>query len=371
VSLDLLFSTGIFTLGALIWTIRLGAAFRTRERDTTATDTVDVSIIVPARNEAHNLPALLDSLTRLDPAPREIIVVDDHSTDGTGDIARAAGARVITPAPLPEDWNGKPWACHAGAAAATGRYLLFTDADTVHGRRSLARALSAMKREQADMVSVIPTHIIRAAWERLQGVFQLLLLIATRAGEDNARGERRFVIGQYLLFTRKAYDRIGGHVHVRDRIAEDLALARRVADSGGEVATAYAPGLMNVRMYPEGLGGFFRGWRRNFNEGLAAAGVVAALEMVAVIGWLLGAPVLAISSAIGGSMAGVAVGLGLYLLATVLVAWRQRAIGELPVHTAPLYPVFVCIFVVISALALFDRVRGARVVWKGRQVMHG
>ena len=78
-----------------------------------------ISIVVPARDEAHNLPRLLASLAALTPAPAEVIVVDDHSTDGTGDLARAAGATVVVPPPLPPGWLGKAWACHAGAQVAT------------------------------------------------------------------------------------------------------------------------------------------------------------------------------------------------------------------------------------------------------------
>lgn len=371
-TLGLLVSGGIFVAGMLVWAVRMRVAFGTRDGGVAELgDTVDVSIIVPARNEAHNLPALLGSLQRLHPAPKEIIVVDDHSTDETAAIARDAGARVLVPPPLPRDWNGKPWACRAGAAIATGRYLLFTDADTVHGKDSLARALSTAQRHRADLVSVIPTHIIRATWERLQAVFHLMLLIATRSGAENARGERRFAIGQYLLFTREAYDGIQGHDRVRNRVAEDLALAREVADNGGRVATAHAPGLVSVRMYPEGLAGFLRGWRRNFKEGLASAGVAATVELTAVIGWLLGAPLLVATSAVAGSGVGMLVGGGLFALGAFSVAKRQREIGDFPTWSALFYPVFVVLFASISALALFDRLRGARVTWKGREVMTG
>lgn len=371
-TVELIASGAIFAAGLIIWVVRMRDALGTRNTESVELGHIaDVSIIVPARNEAHNLPALLESLQELEPAALEIIVVDDHSTDGTGDIARAAGVRVATPPPVPDDWNGKPWACAAGAAVASGGYLLFTDADTIHGRDSLSRALATAQRESADMVSVIPTHIVRTAWERLQAVFQLLLLIATRAGARTARGERRFAIGQYLLFRRDAYERIGGHRAVRRRVAEDLALAREIADTGGRVAAAHAPGLMSVRMYPEGFGGFMRGWRRSFYEGLASAGVIATLELVAVIGWLLGAPLLMMASALAGDLPGVAVGGVLYGLAVAAVGRSQREIGSFPAYSAFVYPLFTGIFALVSTLALFDRIRGARVMWKGREVMTG
>lgn len=376
---EILVTAGLFCAGAIIWSRRMRAAMpgRTRARRTNSGrmnatgGSVPVSIIVPARNEAHNLPALLRSIARLDPAPAEVIVVDDHSSDHTGDIARAAGATVVTPPPLPADWNGKPWACHAGAAVARGDYLLFTDADTVHAPDSLARALACAREQNADLVSVIPSHVIHSMWERLQSVFHLLLLVATGAGASRARGERRFSIGQYLLFRRDAYQRAGGHEAVRERIAEDLALARTIAERGGRVSTMYAPGLLRVRMYPEGFAAFVRGWRRSFHEGLAAAGLVASLEMVAVIGWLLGAPLLILTAAASHSAVGVVLGTVGYLAAIVAVGRRQGGIGAFGAYAAPLYPVFVLVFVLVSVLALCDRLVGAKVVWKGRRVISG
>jgi cellulose synthase/poly-beta-1,6-N-acetylglucosamine synthase-like glycosyltransferase len=374
----------IVVVGAALWSRRFGALARVRDRSAVSGTgrTLPVSIIVPARNEAHNLPALLGSLRALDPAPLEILVVDDHSTDGTGAIAAGAGARVISPPPLPAGWNGKPWACRTGAAEARGEYLLFTDADTVHAPDSLGRAMARLAGSRAAMLSVVPTHIVRAVWERFQGVFQLLLLVATRAGapERATAGagrehERRFSIGQYLLFRRDAYERIGGHEPVRQRIAEDLAFARLIHGAGLPLALVFAPGMLCVRMYPEGLGAFVRGWRRNFREGLTAAGAGGVLEMVAVIGWLLGVPLAALSAAptalIHGQVELFAPWVAVYLATVVEIGRRQRDLGAFPWWSALLYPVFAGMFVLVSALAVIERLRGAPVIWRGRAAVPG
>lgn len=382
---------GLVLAGAALWSWRLGALFRGRARGEGAQrgGVLPVSIIVPARNEAHNLPALLASLKALEPAPLEIVVVDDHSTDGTGDIARAAGVRVVSPPPLPPGWNGKPWACRTGASAARGEYLLFTDADTVHAPGSLGQAMAELRARDAALLSAVPTHIVRAAWEKLQGVFQLLLLIATRAGapESATRAgapeaaggagaagrahERRFSIGQYLLFRREAYEGIGGHEPVKQRIAEDLAFARLIADAGLGLGLVFSPGLLGVRMYPEGLGAFVRGWRRNFREGLTAAGAGGVIEIVAIIGWLLGAPLAALSAAAAG-LAPLALGwAAVYLATAVEIARRQRSLGAFPPWSGLFYPVFVGMFVLVTALALIDRWRGTTVIWRGRAAVPG
>lgn len=359
--------------GMIVWRLRLRSALRTPDSRKTAellsVPRPDVSIIVPARNEASNLPALLRSLLALDPPAREIIVVDDHSTDGTGELARCLGVTVVTPAPLPENWNGKPWACQAGADVATGSLLLFTDADTVHAPDSLARVAKEQSRGGAALVSVIPTHLAVRGWERLQGVFHILLLIATGAGARNASGERRFAIGQYILISRSAYQSIAGHRSVARRIAEDLGLARAVADTGATVSTLFAPRLMQVRMYPTGLRAFISGWRRSFFEGMGAAGLLASFEIALVMGWLLGAPILIIRSGLAAQWSGLATGLLLYGLAVIAVARSQAVLGAFSPRSALAYPVFALLFCWISALAVLDRARGKRPTWKGRQIL--
>jgi cellulose synthase/poly-beta-1,6-N-acetylglucosamine synthase-like glycosyltransferase len=355
-------------LGAALWTWRLRALARLATTDARrAGPWPRVSIVVPARDEAHNLPALLASLQALDPAPCEIIVVDDHSTDGTGDLARAAGVTVVTPPPLPTGWLGKPWACRHGAAVATGEHVLFTDADTVHAPWSLGRAVAAL--DDADLVSAVPTHVAVRFWERLQGAFHLMLLIACRAGAPAIDdSERRFAIGQYLLFRRSAYDRLGGHAAFKDRVAEDLAMARAMGASGGRYALVAAPDLMRVRMYPEGIRGFARGWRRNFREGMRSAGAGGVAELVAVIGWLCGVPLALLGSAIGGPAWLTAAWAAAAIATGAEVARRQRLVGRLPWWGAFAYPIAAAAFVGISAAAAIDAVRHAPVRWRGRAI---
>jgi 4,4'-diaponeurosporenoate glycosyltransferase len=115
-----LWSTGFLLLGRLRPGARAGAAG----------SPPSLSVIIPARNEEHNLPTLLRSLHSQSLRPGEIIVVDDGSTDRTADTARQLGATVVPSRPLPEGWRGKTWACHQGAQSARGELLLFLDADT-------------------------------------------------------------------------------------------------------------------------------------------------------------------------------------------------------------------------------------------------
>jgi 4,4'-diaponeurosporenoate glycosyltransferase len=327
---------------------------------------------VPARNEAHNLPTLLRSLAALEPPPLEVLVIDDHSTDDTAAVARAHGAIVVEPGPRPANFVGKPWACLAGARVARGRYLLFTDADTQHAPDSLVHALRALIEANAGLLSLVPTHRIEAGWEKLQGIFQLLLLIATRADARHTPDRkgtgtaRPFAIGQYLLFRRDAYDAVGGHAATPHRIAEDLALARLVRGAGFVVRVAFAPNALLVRMYPEGVRAFFSGWRRNFRDGLLAAGLSSMLEMAVVVGWLLGSP-LWLCEALCTKTPAEALGwASLYLLTVGLVAREQSHYGKFSPLSAFVYPLFVLVFVAVTLASLLDALLGRPVKWRGR-----
>ena len=356
-------------LGYAVFNVRMRSVMLAGRAEATSTARqLDVSLIIPARNEARNLPSLLTSVAAFDPAPREVIVVDDHSTDDTAAIAASFGVRVVSPGPLPTGWLGKSWACAAGAAEASSSVLLFTDADTVHSPSLLGRTAAALQERKADLVSVLPTHVAVSAWERFQGIFQLLVLVAAGAGSEGARRERRFCIGQYLLIRRDAYERIGGHAAVRHRVAEDLGMAWLIERCGLRFELVRAPGGLNVRMYPEGLGAFIRGWRRNFREGIPTAGVAGTFETVLVLGWLLDVPrwfLQAVWSGDARSLGLATAALGVTWL--TVVRW-QREVGTFRAREALAYVAFALLFVWVSCLALLDRALGRPVAWRGRSI---
>ena len=169
----------------LMWRVLFG---RTR-RPTFAVqgDGESLSVIIPARNEAQRLPALLRSLQQQTVSPREIIVVDDESTDDTVAIATAAGARVLGGQPLPEGWNGKAWACWQGAAASGGELLLFLDADTWLEPDGL-NTLLQLHATHGGLISVQPYHVTERAYEGLSAIFNVIQLAGV--GACTPLGER-------------------------------------------------------------------------------------------------------------------------------------------------------------------------------------
>ena len=324
-----------------------------------------LSIIVPARNEAANLPRLLPSLAQLS-APQlagkslavEVIIVDDHSTDDTAAVATAFCTssperfRLVHAGARPPGWGGKQWACQVGADAATGELLLFTDADTVHEPDSLLAAVGAMDRHRLDLLSACPFHDGDQLWERLLGPFQLLLLALT-GPYRKPRPRRLFVIGQYMLWTRAAYQAFGGHAAVADALVEDVPMANRLVARGGRYLLWTESRLFRVRMYAT-LGEFVAGWRRNVRAGFLYGSPWAGLDATLIIASLI----------MGGQPT--AVTMAIAALAWSFAAWRQGAYGRFPPWTILGLPFALSLFTWVSALALVDRLSGRPVRWKGR-----
>ena len=148
-------AAGFFVIkGAVLLTNALTFP-RLRPRETPATTLRPrVSLLVPARDEARNLPRTLPGL--LAQGADEVIVLDDQSSDGTAELARALGARVIGGQPLPDGWYGKPWACQQLGEAALGDVLIFTDADVTWKPGALGAILHELDDKQADLLSVLP-----------------------------------------------------------------------------------------------------------------------------------------------------------------------------------------------------------------------
>src|SRR5262245_40995738 len=234
-----------------------------------------VSVIIPARNERRNIERCTRSVLRTDYTPIEVIVVDDHSTDGTADIARAIAAddsrlRVIEAPSLPTGWFGKQWACATGARVARGELLLFTDADTRHGPDLLPRAVYAMRADSADLMTIAGHQEMHSFWERVIQP-QLFGMLAFRfGGTEHVSHARRAVDvianGQFILVRRDAYDAVGGHEIVRDQVAEDLTLAQAFFRAKRRLLMLIAIQQFSTHMYAS-LAELIAGWRKNMYAG--------------------------------------------------------------------------------------------------------
>ncbi len=250
-----------------------------------------VSIIVPARNEELNIRSCLVSLTNLDYPDYEIIVVDGNSIDDTRRIVENEFPEItlIEEPPRPKEWIGKPWACHVGWKHATGDILLFTDADTIHRQDSLRKLVSALLTQTDGFLTIVTRQILKRFWEyTLVIVFQTIALSVYGA---RGSGFRYLANGQYLMFTRKAYEEIGGHEAVRDKIIEDMELASIAAKKGLKPIFFDVPDLVAVRMYHH-FSDFFNGFAKNLAIGANTLSAGAIFRNVVLQVWAIGWPFL-------------------------------------------------------------------------------
>lgn len=262
---------------------------------------MELTVIVPARDEEQCLGECLQSLVAQSEdvftlgRDWELIVVDDHSVDRTAEIARGfAGVTVLQAGKLEKGWTGKANAIWTAARTARGRWLLFTDADTVHERGDLRRAIHEAARHKAGMLSYSPRQTVSGFWQRtlMPLVFCELALAYPPAKVSDPNERIAAANGQFLLVEREAYRRMGGHPAVAGKVLEDVELAFLAKRRKVGLRFRYAEDAVATRMYRT-TSAMIEGWTKNlallFNNALALA-LWRALD----IALLLGLPLLAI-----------------------------------------------------------------------------
>jgi glycosyltransferase involved in cell wall biosynthesis len=248
-----------------------------------------VSVIIPARNEEACLGACLKSLVAQTGVPFEIIVVDDHSTDRTREIAASfPNVQVIEARPLPSGWTGKNNAVTTGARQACGQWFLFTDADTVHSPGSIARALAEAEQNAVELLSYSPEQVAVGFWEMatLPVVFAELARQYPPSKVSDPLSAIAAANGQFILVRRETYETVGGHAAIAGDILEDVALARAVKSSGRKIRFRYAADAVRTRMY-RNYAQLRDGWTKNLALLFPRPGWLAAKTLALwVIPWI-------------------------------------------------------------------------------------
>ncbi|HEX8726999.1 MAG TPA: glycosyltransferase family 2 protein [Ktedonobacterales bacterium] len=331
-----------------------------------------VSVLVPARNEAGTIVDCVTSLLDQGYPNLEILVLDDDSTDGAGELLDALQQRAKrltvlhrTGAP-PAGWNGKSYACDVLARHASGEWLLFTDADTHHEPDSVARGIAYAAALSVDFVSVFPYQIASSWSERLLVSFLLdFLPLVTVNLPALARGRATRVAanGQYLLMNAASYRAVGGHASVKGELIDDFALARRFQAGGYRIALIQGGGMLSCRMY-HSAGEVWRGFSKNLLGALDAPLRWRAFLWGPLFAWLyaclfiLPFTHLTLSQQWGLAM----VEILWLLLLRAMVVWRLKRPPD-EILTTPLAAWGV---MALGMAALVRRWRNAPVVWKGR-----
>jgi chlorobactene glucosyltransferase len=367
----LLVANIVFAIRALDVILRSRAHIDPREPDPTLPS---LSIVVPARNEADRIERCVRSLLAASYPDFEIVAVDDCSQDATrsvldGIAAEHSRLRVVTGAPLPAGWVGKPWALAQGVDAARGAWLLFTDADTEHDALSASSVVRYALGNEYDAVSLLSDQETVGLAERvfLPTILFVILLGIGPLDDVNDPSKRDVAIfnGQYVLVSRRAYDAIGGHAAVRDEIAEDLELARLFKrDARFRIALVGANGLVRTRMY-RSFAEIWRGFVKNFAIGARGQPVRAAAG-VALLACVSLSPLAAMWLLARHAWLG---GLALALTAAAIVAIaeagmrlaRFRAGAGLGVHLG------LAATLAIFATSLYCTYLGRGVEWRGRR----
>jgi hopene-associated glycosyltransferase HpnB len=220
-----------------------------------------VMAIVPARNEAASIEETVKSLTQQDyPGNFSITVVDDHSDDGTGDLARKAAAdsgapvEVLEAPQLPAGWTGKLWALQAGIDAAAVKrvdFFWFTDADVVHGPETLTQLVSRAEHEAYDLTSLMVLLRAETFAEKLviPPFLYFFLMLYPPRWIANPEARAAGAAGGCILPRSSALTRIGGLATIRGEVIDDCSLARGVKKSGGRIWMGLTRKSMSLRRY--------------------------------------------------------------------------------------------------------------------------
>lgn len=235
---------------------------------------IPVSVLIPARNEEENILKCLDSVLKQNYENLEVIVLNDNSTDRTEEIISTVNdkrLKYIRGKILEKGWVGKNFACHQLQKAAKGDYLMFIDADTEMYEGCIAGAVEFAAENKTALLSVMPFEESKTFWEKL--IIPLLYLavmafLPVPMVERSGRKEFSMGNGQFMLFSRKCYDEIGGHESLKNKIVEDVWISRRVKEFGLKLIFADGTELMKCRMY-KSRKEIWNGFSKNFFAGLA------------------------------------------------------------------------------------------------------
>lgn len=341
----------------------------------------ELSVILPARNEEQLLPECLESIVAqsefgfLLGQQWELLIVNDESTDRTGEIAAAtaaahAGVRVLIPPPLDMSerggFTGKNNACWAGAQAASGKWLLFTDADTIHESGDLSRSLREAEKHRVDLLSYSPRQIVTGFWQRavMPLIFaELASVYPPRQVNDPAR-RIAAANGQFLLVEAESYFAVGGHRAIGREVLEDVALARNIKRSDRRIRFRYAPDALATRMYRT-LPEMMEGWRKNLAL-LFPSPVYLALWRILDILLFIGIPWIALTWPFLGNLQR-----GLLLLIWLRTLWRfygRVTRSNFPALDCALSIVGVPLFVYLLVRSYIDHRINKSVRWKGRAI---
>ncbi len=328
-----------------------------------------VVAVVPARNEADVVGQAIGSLLAQNyPGDFRIVLVDDHSTDGTADAARVAAQgkedrlTIVTAQPLPQGWTGKLWALSEGVrqvAKAPDLYL-FTDADIAHHRANLSELVARLESEKRDLVSLmVKLHCASFAERFLIPAFVFFFAMLYPFAWSNDPAKRTAAAaGGCVLVRRSAYEKIGGYESIKGELIDDCALARRVKQNGS-IWLGLSEETRSLRVYPA-LSDIWNMVARTAYTQLQYSPLLLAGTVLGLAVTYLAPPLLMFTT-----------GASAYLGA---IAWLGMAIAYEPILRfyglsvlwAPFLPLAALVYLGATVASAWRHYRGRGGEWKGR-----
>jgi len=332
-----------------------------------------VSVLIPARNEEANLKRCLESLVVQTYTNYEVVVLDDQSTDRTWEIIDSYAKRypglirAVNGKPLPRNgWNGKPFAMQQLSEYASGDYFLFTDADTIHSKESIAWSVTNIESHRVDCLSGYVSQelntfgevlIVPATYIMTTMILPLWLIAVTKSPGLS------FAIGQFIMFRRQAYERIGGYASVSEHISDDIFVVRELKKAGFRLIFLDIRNYVRCRMY-KGYRASFDGICKNIYDFFKKRPVFLAAALSALVFFVvLPSMLLPIQLIFGNSSVKIiSLSVTIFLLAWSLTLYNRGLKWWAPF----LYPLLF-LHLLYMAWKSFGRVAtGQGVFWKGR-----
>jgi len=343
-----------------------------------------VTVVVAAKDEQDNIGPCVSTMLDQDYPRLEMIAVNDRSSDNTAAIVERLAAadrrlRLVNVGDLPTGWCGKNHAMHVGLAEAGGEWICMIDADCRQtSRRSLRSAVAYALDARADLLSVLPNLEMKGFWENaVQPVCGGVLMIWFAPGRVNdPHHATAYANGAFMLIRRSAYDAIGGHEAVKDRVNEDMHMAARVKQAGLRLCVVRNQGLYLVRMYTS-LGAIVRGWSRIFYGTFGtlgrlslSVGLLTAMGLLPYATAALGLAALAAGAAPAGvtlALAGVGTGAVAMQLSVIYRFYRLIGARAAMAWTYPLG----CAVALAALVAAVTKLRhGAHITWRNTTYTH-
>ncbi|UCD99171.1 MAG: glycosyltransferase [Chloroflexota bacterium] len=317
-----------------------------------------LSIIIPARDEAHNLGVILPSLLNIDyPGEQQILVVDDHSSDNSAQVAETFGVQLLSLVEdLPQNWKGKPYTCHQGAMVAKGEWLLFTDADTIHSRLGISSAVAYAVANKLDGLSLFIKH------QNLSWIDGITLDVAFAGLFSGWSAANHMLNGQFILVRREVYFDSGGFAAVGNEVLEDVALGNWLQSRGYRLQLLAGDQVARVHMYASQKQMFYGLTRLGAGslrwQGLRA--VLTALHITAIM-----SPLVALLGGLLGKLSWFWVPATWSVSSLSILPWSRRSANSFQALFAPLGALIV---LVASLFGLINRLSRKGIPWKGRRV---